>query len=74
MNALPARFAREHRHTDALPALRARQRDQHGSRGAEPADGFAPLSDVLREIGVTLIELLGVATAGYILLVAFGIF
>lgn len=41
---------------------------------AEPAEGFAPLSEVLREIGTTLTMLFGVAAAGYVLLLACGIF
>ncbi len=41
---------------------------------AEPIDGLAPLSDVLREIGATLAALLGAATAGYVLLRVLGIF
>ena len=41
---------------------------------AEPVDGFAPLSEVLLEMGTTLGMLLAVAVAGYVILFAFGIF
>jgi hypothetical protein len=41
---------------------------------AEPVEAFAPLSEVLGEIGSTLIVLLGIAAAGYAILSALGIF
>jgi hypothetical protein len=41
---------------------------------AEPNDRLAPLSEVLREIGTTLLALLGAATAAYVMLRVFGSF